>query len=390
MTFPAWLPVLLGVLTAVGPVSTDMYLPAFPAIESALGGMPGTAQATLAAWFAGLAVGQITQGTLSDRLGRRWPLIVGTAVYTLATAGCAVAPDLATLSVCRLVAAFGGSASMVIPRAIVRDLADGHAAARLMSRLMLVMGAAPILAPSLGGLVLAFAGWQAIFWICAGYGAACCALVVLYLPDTLPPDRRARLGLGALVRRYGAVLRERSFLSHALAGGFATFGLFAYLGGSPGVFETIYHLEPAAYGALFGFCAAGFIVCSQINPVLVVRFGAGRVMRTALRLMLVANTVLLALAWVRPAQWWVVALPILVAMSTNGFIMPNSTVGALSRHAAHAGSASALMGTMQFILGAVSGLLVGIASDGTVRPMAALMFVGALCANIADARRPGR
>ena len=252
MPFPSWLPILLGVLTAVGPVSTDMYLPAFPAIEAALGGRAGTAQMTLAAWFAGLAVGQLTQGMLADRFGRRWPLLAGTSVYTIATLGCALAPDLVTLTACRLVAAFGGSAGMVIPRAIVRDLADGHAAARLMSRLMLVMGVAPILAPSLGGLVLAFAGWQAIFWICAVYGAACCALVGALLPDTLPPHRRLRLGLGGLFARYVAILRERGFITHALTGGASTFGLFAYLGGSPAVFENIYHLAPVTYGALFG------------------------------------------------------------------------------------------------------------------------------------------
>jgi DHA1 family bicyclomycin/chloramphenicol resistance-like MFS transporter len=390
MTYPIWLPVLLGFLTAVGPVSTDMYLPAFPAIEAALGGQAGTAQATLAAWFAGLAVGQITQGTLSDRFGRRWPLVIGTAVFTLASVGCALAPDLATLSAWRLVAALGGSASMVIPRAIVRDLADGHAAARLMSRLMLVMGAAPILAPSLGGLVLAFAGWQAIFWICAGYGALCCLLVALLLPDTLAANRRVRLGPGGMLRRYGAILRERGFLTHSLAGGFATFGMFAYLGGSPGVFEGIYRFEPAAYGALFGACAIGLIACSQINPMLVRRFGGGRVLRGGVRLMLVSNSALLAVAVMRPAQWWLVAAPIFVTMSGNGLVMPNSTVGALSGHAAHAGSASALMGTLQFVLGAISGLLVGIASDGTARPMAALMFIGALGAVIGDAGRPRR
>lgn len=388
MTFPAWLPILLGFLTAVGPVSTDMYLPAFPAIEAAFGGRPGTAQITLATWFAGLAIGQITQGTLADRFGRRGPLIVGTAVYTLGTVGCALAPDLLTLSLCRLVSAFGGSASMVIPRAIVRDLADGHAAARLMSRLMLVMGAAPILAPSLGGLVLAFAGWQAIFWICAAYGAIGCALVVVLLPDTLPPERRVRLGIAGLVSRYGMILRERSFLTYALAGGFTTFGLFAYIGGSPGVFIDLYRLSPPAYGALFGACAAGFIACSQVNPRLVMRFGLERVLRAALRVTLAATSVLLVVAFIEPRNFLFIAAPIFVNMACGGFILPNATVGALSRHASHAGSASAVMGTMQFVLGAVSGLLVGIASDGTARPMAVLLVTGALSATIADLRRP--
>lgn len=277
--YPTWLPILLGVLTAVGPLSTDMYLPAFPAIEASLGGQPGTAQVTLSAWFIGLAVGQITQGSLSDRFGRRGPLIVGLLIYALANAGCALAPDLPTLSALRFVAAFGGSASMVIPRAIVRDLADGHAAARLMSRLMLVMGVAPILAPTLGGLVLGVAPWHAIFWLTGAYGAVCCALVWRLLPDTLAPERRIGLGPASLARRYAGVLRDRVFLSYALMGGCGMFGMFAYIGGSSPVFIQRFAFSPAAYGMLFGCSAGAFILSSQVNPWLILRFGAARVIR---------------------------------------------------------------------------------------------------------------
>ena len=390
MPFPSWLPILLGVLAAVGPLSTDMYLPAFPAIEASFGGRPGTAQMTLAAWFAGLAVGQLTQGTLADRYGRRAPLIVGTAIYTLASAGCALAPDLASLSAFRLIAAFGGSASMVIPRAIIRDLADGHAAARLMSRLMLVMGVAPILAPTLGGLVLGIASWHAIFWIATVYGAICCAVVWQVLPDTLPRERRVRLSFYGLAGRYASILGERSFITHALAGGFCMFGMFAFLGGSPDVFIALYHLSPGRYGALFGCSAAGFITASQISPRLLRRFGSDRIMRTAIRVFLAATIVLTGVAFLHTASWIWVAVPIFFSMSSQGFTMPNATVGALTRHAAHAGSASALMGTLQFCLGAASGLLIGLASDGTARPMAVLMLLGAIGATIADFGRPRR
>jgi DHA1 family bicyclomycin/chloramphenicol resistance-like MFS transporter len=388
MAFPSWLPALLGILTAVGPVSTDMYLPAFPDIEASLGGAPGTAQITLAAWFAGLAVGQLTQGTLSDRFGRRTPLIVGTAIYTLASAGCALSPDLVTLSGFRLIAAFGGSASMVIPRAIVRDLADGHAAARLMSKLMLVMGAAPILAPTLGGVVLGFASWHAIFWIATAYGAACCAVVWQVLPDTLPPSRRVRLSLNGLALRYLGILRERSFITHALLGGCAMFGMFAFLGGSPDVFIDLYHLSPPQYGALFGCSAFGYIGASQISPLLLRRFGAGRLMRFGVRAFLCATAALTVAAYLRPANWLWIALPICCSSASQGFLMPNATVGALSRQGGNAGSASALMGTLQFCLGAASGVLVGAASDGTARPMATLMVIGAIAATVADLCRP--
>jgi DHA1 family bicyclomycin/chloramphenicol resistance-like MFS transporter len=390
MPFPSWLPALLGLLTAVGPISTDMYLPAFPAIEAALGGRPGTAQVTLATWFLGLAIGQVTQGSLSDRFGRRGPLIIGTGLYTAASVGCALAPDLTTLSVMRFLAAVGGSASMVIPRAIVRDLSDGHAAARMMSQLMLVMGVAPILAPTFGGFVLASLGWQAIFWFAAVYGVACGVVVWRLLPETLPALRRVRLGPSEQVARYGTVIVERSFITHALIGGCSLFGLFAYLGGAPGVFIDRFHLSPATFGMLFGACAAGFIAASQINPWLTRRLGPGRVIRIFVRIYVLAIVALVAIAFARTGPWWAVAAPILVSMVAMGFVLPNATVGALSRHAAHAGSASALIGTMQYCLGAVSGLLVGVAADGTARPMALLMLLGAVGAAIADLCRPQR
>jgi DHA1 family bicyclomycin/chloramphenicol resistance-like MFS transporter len=388
MPIPAWLPLLLGFLIAVGPVSTDMYLPAFPAIEASVGGRPGSAQLTLATWFAGLAIGQITQGTLSDRFGRRAPLLLGTAIYTAASAGCALAPDLGTLAAMRCLAAFGGSASMVVPRAVVRDLADGHLAARLMSRLMLVMGVAPILAPSLGGAVLGLASWHAIFWIAAIYGALCCALVWLKLPETLPSRLRVRLGPLALAGRYGAILAERSFATHALVLGCTSFAMFAYLGGSPDVFITRFHLEPGRYGLLFGACAAGFIGGSQINPLLLPRFGPGRLLRAGTTVALLASLALAALAFEGAGPWWAYAALVWTTMASMGFTNPNATVGALSRHAAHAGSASALMGTLQYVLGAVSGLLVGLAADGTARPMALLMLLGAAGAAAADFCRP--
>lgn len=388
MRVPKWLPLLLGLLTAVGPVSIDMYLPAFPQIEAALGGAPGTAQVTLAAFFAGLGIGQLMQGSLSDRFGRRLPLLIGTTVYTLASVGCALAPDLFWLSVLRLVAALGGSASMVIPRAIVRDLSTGQAAARMMSQLMLVMGAAPILAPTLGGIVLAAGDWQAIFWVIAGYGAICCLLVWRFLPDTLPEHYRVRLSLPAQISRYAGILRDRSFLSHAMVGSSCSFGMFAYIGGSPVVFIEHFGLSPARFGVLFGVCAAWLIAASQVNPRLLPRFGIGRVLRAAVRASLAATAVLVVVAFTGRGGILGVVLPIFVNMASFGFVMPNATVGALSRQGARAGSASAVMGTLQFMLGASSGLLVGLLSDGSARPMACLMLAGAIVANVADLRRP--
>ena len=385
---PSWLPLLLGLLTAVGPISTDMYLPAFPAIEAGLGLRSGSAQVTLATWFAGLAVGQLVQGSLADRYGRRGPLIAGTLLYAAANVGCALAPDLLTLAAMRFLAACGGSASMVIPRAVVRDIADGHAAARLMSKLILVMGAAPILAPALGGAVLGFASWHAIFWITSAYGALCCLLVWRFLPDTLSPAHRISLGAASLAERYIRVARDRVFLSYALTAGCGMFGMFAYIGGSPAVFIQRFGLSPTTYGALFGVSAAAFIVGSQVAPRLLPRYGAARVLRAGVRCYLLATSTLLALALLGVGGPAGVVLPVMAAMGTMGFVMPVSTVGALSRHAAQAGSASALMGTLGFLLAALSGVLVGLLSDGTARPFAALMVLGAVGAVLADWLRP--
>jgi DHA1 family bicyclomycin/chloramphenicol resistance-like MFS transporter len=388
MPFSSWLPVLLGFLTAVGPISTDMYLPSFPAMEEALGVPPGSAQITLATWFAGLAVGQITQGTLSDRYGRRGPLIVGTMLYTLGSAGCALAPGLFSLSAARAVAAIGASASMVIPRAMVRDLSDGMAAARLMSKLMLVMGVAPILAPSLGSAVLGFASWRAIFWFATAYGVVAGVAVWFALPETLPERHRVKLGLGGLVQRYVSILRERVFLTHAVLGGAGFFGMFAYIGGSSPVFIEGLGLSTAQYALVFSSCAAGYIAATQLNARLLPRFGMFRVIRAATRTFLGATVVLAGVAFSGHASAPALIAPIFVSMTAMGFVMPNTTVGALSRHAAHAASASALMGTLQFMMGAVSGVVVGLLTDGTPRGMAVLMLLGAGGAVIADLCRP--
>jgi DHA1 family bicyclomycin/chloramphenicol resistance-like MFS transporter len=385
---PTWLPALLGFLIAVGPGATDMYLPAFPAVEASFGSPPGTAQLTLAAWFAGLAVGQITQGTMSDRFGRRAPLLAGTALFTLACVGCALAPSMSWLAGFRFISAFAASASMVIPRAVVRDLADGHAAGILMSRLMLVMGVAPILAPSIGGAILLFAHWRVIFVVLALYGAVAGLLVWRALPETLGPDHRIRLGLSKQLARYARILSERGFITHAAMGGCASFGMFAYLGGSSPVFIQGFGLTPSLFALVFGLNSVGLIVCSQINARLLRRYTPSQILVGAQRVSLCSGIALCAVAFGGLHRLPLVMAPVFVSISCMGFTNANALVGALSRHAAHAGSAAALMGVGQFSLGATSGLLVGLLTDGTPRGMAALMCLGALGSVVAQWFRP--
>jgi MFS transporter, DHA1 family, multidrug resistance protein len=385
---PTWLPYFLGLFIAVGPAATDMYLPSFPSVEASFGTAPGTAQLTLAAWFAGLSVGQITQGTLSDRFGRRLPLIVGFSIFTVSTIGCALAPSMGWLSVFRAVSAFGASAGMVISRAVVRDLADGQAAAIMMSRLILVMGLAPILAPSIGGLILTFAHWRVIFWLLAIYGAICVVSAWRILPETLPEERRVRLSLGGQAARYVAILRERTFLTHAIMGASGTFCMFAYLSGSSPVFIQGFGLSPSQFALIFGLCSCGLIIGSQLNARLLPRVGLFRMLRIISRVALAATAALVVVAFSGVHVLPLVVAPLVVVLSCQGFSNANSSAGALSRHAAHAGSAAALMGMLQFGLGAGSGLLVGLLTDGTPRGMAAMMFLGATCAVVADQFRP--
>lgn len=380
------LPLLLGFLIAIGPVSIDMYLPAFPTIARQMHD-PAAPGLTLAAYFAGLAVGQMTQGPFSDRAGRRLPIMLGLSLYTFASIGCALAWSTASLSVFRMIAAFGGSASVVIPRAMVRDLADGPAAALLFSRLMLVMGVAPIVAPIIGSGVIAAGSWRWIFVLAAIYGVTAIALVWFRLPDTLPISRRSVLGFRSILIRYGQIAVERSFHANALAGTFTMSVLFAYLAGTPGVFIGEFHWSPLAYSLLFAANAAVYIGFNQWNPHLAARIGLDRVISAAAAA-LVAGTALLAAGAAAGSGPVVIALALLVCQGSYGLTLPSTMIGALSRHQAHAGSASALMGTWQYVGGAVTGTLVGALADGTARPMAYAMFGCALLAAGCAALRP--
>ena len=379
---PVWLPLMLGFLAAVGPISTDIYLPAFPRLEASLHAPSGSAQLTLATWFAGLSIGQLVQGPLSDRVGRRVPLLLGTIVFTLASAGCALAWSIDSLSVFRFLAALGASASMVVPRAIVRDLRDGQDARRLMARLLLVMGAVPIAAPSLGGLLLVVASWRVIFWIAAIYGIVVLVLVWRALPDTLPRDRRLRVPLAGQLSRYLIIIREHGFVTNASLGGMALFGLFAYLGGSPIAYVREYGLTPPQYALAFSANAAVFIGMSQVSVSLTARLGPDRALTLASNAFVVAALIMLAVALTGAGGLAGLLVAIGLNLACIGLMGPVAPIAALARHAAHAGSASAMLGTLQYFLAAVATFLVGLLDDGTARPMALLMLLAAACVKL--------
>jgi DHA1 family bicyclomycin/chloramphenicol resistance-like MFS transporter len=362
---------ILGALTVIGPLAIDMYLPALPQIARDLGVQLGVVQLTLSVFMIGVAAGQAFYGPLVDRWGRRGPLLIGMAVFTLAGIGCARAETMRGLLFWRLIMALGGSASMVVPRAVVRDFFNERDSARLYSLLMLILGVSPIFAPSLGGQLLALTGWRGIFWVLVGVGAVFTAAVAWWLPESLPKDRRTVGGVGLALRTYGRLLVDRRFIGAALAAGFTLGAIFSYLSGSSFVFIELYALTPAQYALVFGFNGVGLILASQLNRWLLGRFTPWQVLSVAF----LANACTgVALAGVGATGWG--GLPVLIGLlfltlSAAGVIFPNIAALAMAPFGAVAGSASALLGTMQFGVGAAAGALVGLLHNGTAVPMTA-------------------
>jgi len=394
-----WIPVLLGFLTAVGPVSTDIYLPAFPALERSLHANAGGAQMTLSVWFVGLAIGQMTMGPLSDRFGRIRPMLIGTIVYTICSFGCALAGDIWTFSGFRLVAAIGASASLVIPSACVRDIAHGNMAARMMSQLVLVMGVVPILAPTLGGFVLEFTSWRSIFWASGVYGLVCIAVLLRVLPETLNRDNRQSFSPMALVTRYIFLVRDRSFITNAMIAGFSAFLSFTYLSAAATVFIHVFGFSPSHFGMMFGVFAVGMIGASQLNGFLVGRIDAHRMLTLAMLVALVGTMILTGLAVlfvfrqktglaIEPWLMCAIVGALLVALAPTGIIGPNATVGAMINHPKLAGTAAAFIGTLQYVLGACAGGMIGMMPSHTPIPMAGTMLMGAVIMLMLSVLRP--
>ncbi|MFG0416631.1 multidrug effflux MFS transporter [Pseudomonas sp. zjy_8] len=374
---------ILGALSAFGPLAIDFYLPAFPAMAQAFATDEKHVQATLAAYFLGLSIGQLAYGPVADRFGRRKPLMFGVTLFTLASLACAYAPNLDTLVVARFIQALGGCAGMVLSRAIVSDKCDPVASAKVFSQLMLVMGLAPILAPMLGGVLVNLAGWQSIFLALSLFSAGCLLAVSLGLPESLP-EHIPRQPLSGALRQYLRLLADRVFLGHALTGGIAIAGMFAYIAGSPFVFIKLYGVPAEHYGWLFGTNAAGFILVAQVNARLLAKRGPAFLLGRAVWLYLVAGLVLLGVAALRPAQLWPLLVPLFICIASLGCIIPNASACAMSGQGARAGSASALLGCVQFSVAAGAAALVGLLHDGSAVPMAIVISLcGALVVSVA-------
>ncbi|MBT2393989.1 multidrug effflux MFS transporter [Streptomyces sp. ISL-1] len=374
---------VLGGLTALPPLSMDMYLPALPAVTESFGSPAATVQLTLTACLAGMALGQLVVGPMSDRWGRRRPLLIGMIVYVAATAICALAPTAELLIGFRLLQGLAGAAGIVIARAVVRDLYDGVEMARFFSTLMLISGVAPIIAPLIGGQVLRITDWRGIFVVLTAVGIVLTLVVAKWLHETLPREKRHSGGVGEALRTMRGLLSDRVFTGYTLTGGLAFAALFAYIAASPFVVQEIYGASPQTFSLLFGVNSIGLIAVGQINgKVLVGRVSLDKALGFGLGVITLAATALLLMTAgvFGKVGLLPVAAGLFVLMSAMGLAMPNTNALALMRTPHAAGSASALIGTSAFLIGAVASPLVGIAGEATAVPMAVVQLTCALAA----------
>lgn len=371
---------VLGLLSAIGPFAIDMYLPALPQIGHSLQTDIGAVQMSLTVFFLSIGVGQLIYGPVSDMVGRKPPLYFGLALFTAASVGCALAADIQTLVVLRFVQGLGAAAGMAIPRAVVRDLHTGTDAARLTSLLMLVFSVSPILAPLVGSGVIALGGWRAVFWAVTVAGIAGLLLTGMTLKETRPPEDRVESSVRSALAGYALLMRDRHFLGLVFIGAFAMAGFFTYLANSSFVMINHYGLSPTQYSLAFAVNAASFIGISQFTGTLCARYGLVRVVQGAMTACAVVMLALLGLYLVGVDKLAVLIGLFLVASGFMGLVIPTTAVLALDAHGAIAGTASALMGTLQMLTGAVAMAVVGYFSDGTPLPMVVGMTAGPLLA----------
>ncbi len=379
--------ILLGSLTAMGALSIDMYLPSLPAIGASFRVPSGAAQATLSSFFMGLALGQFFYGPASDRWGRRGPLLAGIAVYIVASIACALAPSLESLIVARFFQGLGGCAGQVIARAVVRDRFGHRQSAQILSRLMLVMGLAPILAPLAGGALLIISGWRTIFWVLTGSGALIGLAMFLALHETRSAATAIQARSQHPVRAYLDLLRRRALIGFTLSGAFNSAALFAYIAASPGLLIQTYHIPATAFGWVFGANAVGLIGTSQLNAHLLRRHSPETILVRARPLAIAFAAVLAIDAFTGFGGEWGVLAPLFLVVSSFGLFGANTQAAGLNVDPLRAGSISALMGAAGFAAGAlVSAVTTALTTawpGSGAKPMAAVILAAILASTLA-------
>lgn len=370
---------VLSALTAFGPMSIDMYLPGLPSLATDLGVPASGAQLTLSAFFLGFGGGQLLYGPLGDRFGRQLPLLIGLGLFTAASVGCALATDLETLVLLRFIQALGGCAGPVLARAIVRDLYHADRAASVLSLMVLIMGAAPLFAPLIGGQLLLLWSWRAIFWLLAGFGTLCLVATAIVIGESLPAGQRSGSTLLGMILGYGQPLRHPRYIGYALSNALIYGGLFAYLTGSPLVFISLYGVPPQRYGLIFGANVIGLMLGATINSRIVSRFGVDRLLAQGVLAAAVSGSALAAVAATGAGGLPALLVPLFFYIASIGFVGANAIAGCLRLFPERAATASALAGTLQFLIGAISGSLIGALGNETALPMAGVIMLAGLC-----------
>lgn len=360
---------VLGLLSVIGPVAIDMYLPALPEIGGQLGASTASVQLSLMSFMAAFAVGQLIYGPISDMVGRKPPLYFGIALFIIGSIGCAVSPSVEWLIVSRFIQGIGGCAAMSLPRAIVRDEYTGAEAAQLFSLIMLVFSISPILAPLSGSIVITFGDWRLLFWVMGAVGVLGLILSVVALKETRPKHLRTESSLGGAIRGYGSLLVDWNFMGLTFIGAFGMSAFMAFIGNSSFVFIEHYGLTPTEYSLAFSVNAISFFAVSQSTGFMVKRFGLQRVVRWAVTGFAVSMALLAGIFVAGIDSMWILSGLMFVAFGFLGLVLPTTGVLAMEEHGEFAGTASALMGTLQMVLGAVVMGIVGAFHDGTAIPM---------------------
>lgn len=377
----SWLGVL-ALLSAVAPLSTDMYLPAFPAMAIEFDTSASAIQLTLTTFMIGLALGQLVLGPLSDRLGRRPLMLAGTLVCIGASAACALASSIELLTVFRFLQGFSGAAGMVLSRAVISDRARGAAAARYFSLMMIINGAAPVVAPLIGGSLIGSIGWHGVFWILTGLAMAMFLGVIVVLDETHPRAHRTTGGLVAVLRAAASVFTYRRYVGYTLVFAFGFSVMFAYIAASPFVLQNVLGLSMIAYSFVFASNAVGLVAMNAVNAKVVRRVGQRRLLHLGVSLLVLFSVLLLVDALLGPVLWATLLL-LWCAVTSLGLVLANATSLALDEVRHVAGSGSAVLGALQFGLAAVVAPLVGVAGDHTAVPMAVAMVTSAAVAALA-------
>ncbi|MCW3073709.1 MAG: multidrug effflux transporter [Flaviaesturariibacter sp.] len=364
---------ILGSLSAIGPLSTDMYLPAFPAIATDLSTNTARVSLSLSSFFIGISFGQLLYGPILDRFGRKKPIYFGLLIYILSSLGCAVSGSVDMLIGLRLLQAIGGCAGMVASRAMVRDLFPVEESARIFSLLVLVIGVSPIIAPTLGGYISTGYGWHTVFIILAVIAALVLMALHFFLPESRKPNPEISLRPAAILRSYASVLKVPQFYTYAFTGALAGSGLYAYISGSPFVFMQYFNVSEKAYGLVFASIALGLIISSQLNSLLLRRFKSRQIIRVALFCQTTIGLLLVTGTYLDLLGLEGTVILIFLFLSSQGFTFPNSSALSLAPFTTNAGSASALMGGIQMGIGALTSAAVSLFSNGTPMPMVIVM-----------------